>query len=192
MATRRRMRYASSIQRPMRISSKIPLSWVVSVLVGWALGFVALPASAHQPGDEAKPEPPVRLRIVAPSAHGRWLLRVDNEGDEPIRIAADVRLLRFEVTAPETEAPKPGRWRPPPKKTICDGPSAFGMDGSFPGRRELILGPGRSYVEEFDPRLICFGKDAQALVPGARVKSYYGWTPARRWTGRTRRCAPAG
>ncbi len=174
----------------MRISSKNPLSWVVSVLVGWALGFVALPASAHQPGDEAKPAPPVSLRIVAPSAHGRWLLRVDNEGDEPLRIAADVRLLRFEITAPETEAPKPGRWRPPPKQTICDGPSAFGMDGNFPGRRELVLGPGRSYVEEFDPRLICFGKEAEALVPGARVKAYYGWKPARRWGKNKLQAAP--
>lgn len=190
MATRRRMRYASSIQRPMRMSSKNPLSWVVSVLVGWALCFVAPPASAHQAGDEAKPPPPVQLRIVAPSAHGRWLLRIDNEGEEPVRVAADVRLLRFEITAPEKEAPKPGRWRPPPKQTVCDGPSAFGLSRTFPGRRELVLAPGRSYVEEFDPRLICFGEDAQALVPGARVKSYYGWKPARLFGRNKMQAAP--
>src|SRR5690606_656074 len=50
----------------------------------------------------------------------------------------------------------------------------------FPVGRELILEPGHSFVEEFDPRLICFDDDAKLLVPGAMVKAYYGWLPNKK------------
>lgn len=161
----------------------------------WAL-FVALPlaglfggllaprpASAHPVEAEAFPPPPVSFRVIAPSAKGPWLLRVDNEGDQPVRIAADVRLLRFEVRAPAADkTPKSlvhqGGWQR--RATVCDGPSIFGIGDHFPVGRELILEPGHSFVEEFDPRLICFDDDAKLLVPGAMVKAYYGWLPNKK------------
>ena len=39
--------------------------------------------------------------------------------------------------------------------------------------RALVLPPGRSYAEKFDPRLFCFGaRDSAALVAGAKVTPY--------------------
>lgn len=151
-----------------------------------ALAFVlaiTAPAGAHPEEAESFPPPPVTLRIIAPSAKGSWLLRIDNEGEEPVRIAADVRLLRFEVRVPSGEkTPKSltygGGWQR--RATVCDGPTAFGITDHFPAGRELILEPGHSYVEEFDPRLICFDDDAKLLVPGAMVKPYYGWVPNKK------------
>jgi hypothetical protein len=142
-------------------------------------------AEAHDKKDEALPPPPVRMRIIAPSAQGPWLLRIDNESDAKVRIPADVRLLTFQVRAPSTRSGRrsyANGWAR--RATTCDGPGAFGLTDHFPVRRELVLEPGHSYTEEFDPRLICFGKDAELLVPGAKVKPYLGWKPKPRWSKR--------
>ena len=140
-------------------------------------------AQAHDAKDEKLPEPPVRMRVIAPSAQGPWMLRIDNESETKVRIPADVRLLTFEVRTP-SDAPMrrtyAGGWSR--RAAVCDGPKAFGLTGWFPARRELVLEPGHSYTEEFDPRLICFGKDAELLVPGARVKPYLGWKPRPKWS----------
>src|ERR1700687_1289276 len=42
--------------------------------------------------------------------------------------------------------------------------------------RGLVLPPGRAYVENFEPRLYCFGKKLDALPPGAIVVARLGWT----------------
>lgn len=155
------------------------LLWLV-LAVGLLGG--ATPAAAHEPADENKPPPPVRLKIIAPSAHGPWLLRIDNEGDAQVRIAADVRLLTFSVRTPSdrpVQLTHEFGWAR--RATVCDGPKQFGLTTHFPADRELVLDPGHSYVEEFDPRLICFGKDADLLVPGAKVKATLGWKPKARW-----------
>jgi hypothetical protein len=115
---------------------------------------------------------------VAPAAKGAWLLRIDNESDEPIRIPADVRLLRFEVRALDDR----GRW--PRRATVCDGPQAFGLSTNFPYQRELVLEPGQSFVEQFDPRLICFGKKAKLLAGGSLIKPTFGWKPRPKWSRR--------
>lgn len=143
--------------------------------------------AAHEKGDEAKPPPPVRMQIIAPSAKGPWLLRIDNEGDGQVRIAADVRLLTFTVRAPAERKTKVGYthgfgWKR--RTATCNGPKQFGLTKRFPANRELVLDPGHSYVEEFDPRLICFGKNAEVLRPGAKVKATLGWTPKPRWSRR--------
>ena len=62
-------------------------------------------ARAHEKGDEAKPAPPVSMQIIAPSAKGPWLLRIDNESDGQVRIAADVRLLTLSVRSPSKKPP---------------------------------------------------------------------------------------
>ena len=160
----------------------MPLRVTTSLIVLLSL-LISGAAFAHEKGDEALPPPPVRMRVIAPSAQGPWLLRIDNEGDEHIRIAADVRLLRFEVRVPSD---KPIRnthahgWTK--RAATCDGPKAFGMGRHFPQDRELTLEPGHSYTQEFDPRLICFGKNADLLVPGAKVKPSMGWKRRPRWS----------
>jgi len=152
----------------------------ILVLTGWSLAV-----AAHEKGDDRLPAPPVRMRVIAPSAQGPWLLRIDNEGAEPMRIAADVRLLRLEVRVP-SDRPVRQTYRHGWSKraAVCDGPQSFGLGKRFPVARELVLEPGHSYVEEFDPRLICFGKQAALLVPGARVTATLGWKPKAKWSRR--------
>jgi hypothetical protein len=148
-------------------------------------------AHAHDASADKLPEPELRFRIIAPSARGPWLLRLDNESDTKLRIAADVRLLTFEVWAPaDAKARKRGRGGWARKATVCSGPKTFGLTNRFPVARELVLEPGHSYTEEFDPRLICFAKDAELFVPGARVKARFGYAPNRRRRGKTREAAP--
>ncbi|MBW2527756.1 MAG: hypothetical protein JRI23_26480 [Deltaproteobacteria bacterium] len=145
----------------------------------WVLASVAAGGRAAAKPAEPDLEPtPARLWVVAPSAKGAWLLRIDNEGDQPIRVPADVRLLRFEVRALDQR----GKW--PRRPTICDGPRAFGLTATFPYQRELVIEPGQSFVEQFDPRVICFGKQAKLLAPGSLVKPTYGWEPRSKWSRR--------
>ena len=121
------------------------------------------------------PAAPATLHVGAPSPQGEWQLRIDNEGAEPLRIPADPRLLRFELWP----ARGPAKGKKPAqrikKPVICDGLEAFGMQQSFPAERELVLEPGKSYVEQFDPRLICFGDKAKLLQGDALVRPLYGW-----------------
>jgi len=157
------------------------------MVVGLALALVITtapkPCFGHQnkgPQDQELPPVPARLWIIAPSAQGSWILRIDNESDEAIRIPADVRLLRFTVRPLKNK-----RWVSRP--VICDGPRAFGLQRRFPARRALLLRPGYSYVERFDPRLFCFGKKAKAIAGGSLIKASYGWPERPRWSKRPER-----
>jgi hypothetical protein len=116
----------------------------------------------------------VRLRIIAPSAQGPWTLRLENEGAHPARVPADVRLLRLSVESGDTLAKGPKVQKP----VTCAVPPALRPDG-FPEIRALLLAPGDAYVETFDPRLFCFGKDAKALAGGTLVRARYGWEVPR-------------
>lgn len=166
----------------MRLPNSTRLVAIATLSAATLLASVE-PARAHDREDENLPEPPVRMRVIAPSAQGPWMLRIDNESDTKVRIPADVRLLTLEVRTP-SDAPvrltHAGGWSR--RATVCDGPGAFGLTSQFPAQRELVLEPGHSYTEEFDPRLICFGKDAELLAPGAQVKPYLGWKPRPKWS----------
>ena len=160
-------------------------TWVLSAALMLTL---TAEVAAHEKEDEKLPPPALKMRIIAPSAQGPWLLRLDNEAEEPLRIAADVRLLRFEVRVPSKERLVHAHgWTR--RSTVCDGTKDFGLGDHFPVNRELVLEPGQSYVEQFDPRLICFGKDADLLVPGALVKPSMGWPPQKVW-GNKMQAAP--
>ena len=135
----------------------------------------ASPGKAAPAQDKKVPPPqnpiPVRLWIIAPAPTGWWTLRIDNEDTRPIRIPADARLLAFEVERADPQNPKR-------KKTVkCKAPRGLLPDG-FPEQRALLLGPGESYAESFNPKLICFGKNADALTGGAVVRTRFGWAPA--------------
>ncbi len=101
--------------------------------------------------------------IVAPTDKGPWTMRVTNGGDEPVRIAADARLLTLEVTPRGSRTP-----------TRCELPDDMRPSTDF--ERALVVPPARSYVETFEPRLFCFGADRfDALAPGAIVVAKLGW-----------------
>jgi hypothetical protein len=98
-------------------------------------------------------------------------MRIDNTGEEPIRIAADIRLLSFEIDT-HTKGKRP---------QTCAVPSAL-RPRAFPEKRALLLAPGKSYIEHFDPHLFCFGKLADALRGSVMVRTRYGWDPPPKWS----------
>jgi hypothetical protein len=101
--------------------------------------------------------------LEAPTPKGPWLARVTNTGTVPVRLVADARLLVLEVTP--RSAAKPLRCQLP-----ADMRPADDID------RPLVLPPGRSYVESFEPRLYCFGdRQAHALAQGSSVVARLGW-----------------
>ena len=130
------------------------------------------PKAAKPATPPALPPAAARLWIVAPAAEGTWTFRIDNEGEKPIRIPADVRLLRFEVETTEGKRTK---------KVKCSPPAGF-RPSAVPDSRALLLAPGESYIESFDPKLICFGKDAAALAGGSKVITRFGWDPPGKWS----------
>lgn len=141
-------------------------------------------AAPKPPEPEPLPPPAARVWMVATAPQGPWTLRIDNEGEKPLRIPADVRLLRFEIdpegyTVPaEPVDSRPKKWVKPkaaPKPTVCKLPAPLRPE-AFPDASALLLRPGESYVESFDPRLFCFGKEAAArLAGGAVVHARFGW-----------------
>jgi hypothetical protein len=135
----------------------------------------AAPRHAHNRKADKEPglpEPAVHLRILARSAEGLWTMRIENDGPSPVRVPADARLLELSVEDGNTFAKRRAR----PVK--CKLPATFRGAG-FPEPRALLLAPGEAYVEKFDPRLFCFGKDAKALVGGALVHARLGWDTPR-------------
>src|SRR5262249_38722793 len=117
------------------------------------------------------PDAPARLWLIAPGPREPWTMRIDNEEDRAIRIPADIRLLSFDIEVPMIDPKNPKK---KPLTYKCSAPDALRPSG-FPDRRGLLLAPGQSYIESFDPRLFCFGKNAAALVGTAIVRTRFGW-----------------
>jgi hypothetical protein len=120
----------------------------------------------------ALPEPELRVRVIAPSAEGPWTMRLENEGMRWLRVPADIRLLHLTVEDGDTMSKRPE------KPLKCGLPAAMRPEG-FPESNAVLLGPGDAYVESFDPRLFCFGKEAKAIAGGALVRATYGWEPPK-------------
>jgi hypothetical protein len=105
----------------------------------------------------------VKLSLDVPTRQGAWTLHVTNAGDVPVRLAADARRVSLEVT-PRGEA----------HPVHCELPVDMRPDDDLD--RSLVLPPGRSYAESFEPRLYCFGEHAlRALSPQAIVVARLGW-----------------
>lgn len=124
------------------------------------------------------PPPKAHMRVIAKAARGAWYIEIENLDDQPLRIPTDIRLLRLEVW-PLAKNRKSWSRRP----QVCDGPKTFGIT-DFPHTREVLLEPGQSWVEQFDPRLICFGKQLELLAPGNKVIPSFGYEPKPTWSRR--------
>jgi hypothetical protein len=138
---------------------------------------------AKTPDPAPLPPPEVRFWMAAPTPTGLWSFRIDNEGQKAVRIPADIRLLRFEIEpAPiEAAAAEASKGKPKPKDAkaakpiVCELPASLRPDG-FPDKSALLLAPGESYLESFDPRLFCFGDSSPTALRGASlVRTHFGW-----------------
>ena len=106
-----------------------------------------------------------------------------NEGAEPVRLAADGRLLRFDIklppkTEPEAETKKLLVKHPKePAPVVCELPLSMRPAG-VSDDRAVILRPGARYEEVVSPALYCFGNvESAALVAGAEVTARLGFVP---------------
>jgi hypothetical protein len=126
----------------------------------------------------------VRFGVVERGPGKRWLLALLNQGEEPVRVIADPRLLWFEVAVPARRT----------KKTTCRLPGEL-FPARVEHRVEVVLEPGQAVADSFDPRLYCFAAGGQtALVPGALIEPHFGWPvkdkPAHR-AGKKKPAPPA-
>ncbi len=123
------------------------------------------PGTADDSSETAEPlSGKLELRIEQQGPDLPWALRITNGREEPVRIAADPRLLWFEVQPPAAKKPK-----------LCRLPSEL-----FPREESRLrwvrLEPGEWIVDRFDPRFYCFSDEEQPwLVPGAVVRAFFGW-----------------
>lgn len=125
--------------------------------------------------DEEKASPPLylsrtglTLEVTEQGPSQPWTVTITNEGDLPVDLAADARLLSFNVRAPG-------------KKTAvrCTLPDS-GRPSKPDPHTATRIGPRESVTEDFDPRLYCFDAAGQKLlVPGALITPYFGWAPPK-------------
>lgn len=158
-----------------------------------AVGLASLLVASAAGAQDAKPDagktapaedPPKSLTMsVGPSATGAWTMTLTNEGPSPLRVPADARLLYLEVVGPPEPPPAEGEKRKPKKPEIyvrgkipvCRMPASMRPAGLDP-ERIVVLRPGDSYVETFDPIAFCgAGKLAAEIAPGAIVYANLGW-----------------
>lgn len=137
----------------------------------------APPGGSKTPSRAVVPSPPpapVRVWLVTPTANGPWTLRIDNTGDHTVRIPADVRLLRLTLSS--------SNGRRTLHTVRCDAGAL--RPGIFPEPRALFLPPGQSWIDTFDPHLICFGKAADLLAGSVTVHATFGWDPPPKYSKR--------
>jgi hypothetical protein len=107
---------------------------------------------------------PLRLVVSEQGPNQPWTVAIHNDGDKPMHLVADPRLLWFEVVAPGNK-----------KTETCRLPGE--LFPSKPGKDfEVVLKPHDRVTSKFDPRYQCFAASGQSLlVPGAIVKPRFGW-----------------
>ena len=112
---------------------------------------------------------------VAELGPDAWAYAIVNRGTETVAVAADPRLLRFELVPPAD--PNAKRWAPKPKTKTCELPSEL-RPGIVDKHFVVVLEPGEGVVEAFDPRLYCLPEGGVSpLVPGARLTPRFGFAP---------------
>jgi hypothetical protein len=125
------------------------------------------------------PPASISLRMQAPDTAGPWKLVVTNQGDVPLRFAADGRLLSLDVEPPvEMDGDAPYGKAAPKKKPVtvtCKLPSEL-RPSAVVEDRAIVLSPGSRYEEVISPALYCFSEaESKALVAGARVTAKLGF-----------------
>lgn len=96
-----------------------------------------------------------------------WVVQLTNVGSRNVRLAADARLLGFEIQVPGRK--KPEVCRIPKEMRPADTDAAPSLD----------LAPRQSFTFRIDPRFYCFEEGEQSmLVPGAQLTPTFGWTEA--------------
>jgi hypothetical protein len=136
-------------------------------------------AAPSRPGSEVPqlPQPNVILRIDAPDPAGPWRMVVTNNGDVPVRFAADGRLLSFEMPKPEDpyEGSTKKKKANQPAPVVCKLPPDLRPTGVVENRA-VLLGPGARYEEVVSPAFYCFSDaSVKALVPGATITAKLGF-----------------
>jgi hypothetical protein len=112
-------------------------------------------------------QPPLTLTVTAEPGGAPWRVVVSNGGDLPMRIAADARLLSFDLTPRGSGAP-----------TVRCALPASARPSSDEGT-ELVIPGKRSWTTTIDPLFLCFRAEERALlVPGTTVTASLGWPPA--------------
>jgi len=143
--------------------------WAALLLASASAGAATgrAPKARHKapPGAPAAPSP-VKLSLEVPSTVGLWTMHLVNEGEVPVVVVADARLLSLEVTA-----------RGAARTRTCGLPADMRPQDDL--QRALVLAPEHEYVERFDPRLYCLlGADLEALAPTSIVVARLGWPGA--------------
>ena len=103
-----------------------------------------------------------------------WRASIQNVGNTEVTVAADLRLLSFEVAVPGKK-----------KTSSCRVPKAMRLS-SVPEGSARSVAPGEQFGWHFDPRLLCFSSsDQDVLVPGASVLPRFGWerSTKTKWKG---------
>ena len=145
---------------------------------------VPAPAGHHRaPPKKAKvtgPAPAKATLHVTPAALGTpWTFELTNDDSTPLRLVTDGRLLTLDVTPdPGDDAKGDPAHTHTTKRAVtvhCALPSEVRPTND--GERAHVLGPGVTYVEEFDPRFYCFDRQGAAgLVPFATLVAHLGWS----------------
>lgn len=136
---------------------------VALVLAGHAAAAEGPARPAAKAETAAAPAADIKLTLEASTPRGVWTMRVTNEGDVPVTLVADARLLALDVTPRDARKPE-----------HCELPADMRPDDDL--GRPLVLPPKRSYAERFEPRLYCLdGRRLDALTPGAIVVGTLGF-----------------
>jgi hypothetical protein len=142
-----------------------------------ALAFApAVFGAKKEPTPPPLPPPDVELR-VEPRPGKPWKLEVVNKGSIPLRITADIRLVRLTIVPPPdaTLPPKKKGQKPkPPPSVDCVLPSVMRT-----ADRTLLIPAGGKWSEEFDPRLHCLDR-VDKLIDGATVTARLGWAAPKK------------
>lgn len=108
------------------------------------------------------------LEILESGPDRDWTLRVVNRSSVRVALAADIRLLSFEVRTP-------GALR----AAQCRLPKALAPRSLLPAS-VVQLDPGEAHDIRFDPRLFCFAGVLQKLIiPGSQISPRFGWSQPR-------------
>ena len=133
---------------------------------GFALATAAIAIFASSPAHAEPATPNVSLAVTPGSAGGPWKLVVTNNGELPVLLAADARIVTLDLI-PQNPSAKVATLR-------CALP-----DDARPSTdegRELVVPAKRSWSLSFDPLFYCFGaKERAMLVAGTTVKARLGW-----------------